>query len=391
MQKILWLTDNEFDTQRYTSRLVEVISHLQKSCEVQLVTSYAHEKVQPTEFHNKIVYYRMAKLPYAKAVTRFIAQCRIFRKMVKSFRPDIVIFNALNPILMRYAASLRQKHEMKLIYDVRTLSVSHNVYRNYVFDGLLASCLRYAARHFDGITYITDEMRQYCTDKYSLRPHESTIWTSGVNPDIFSPSRAASGSEGLTILYHGAVARRRNIDSIIRAMPLLADIDARLVLLGDGDGLQSLEQLVERSGLGKQVSFEKPVAYEEVPNWINRHDIGILPFKDWDGWNVSSPIKLFEYLACGKPVIVTNIPAHCNVLQDSPFAFWANQGSPEDIAQAIRHAYKKRKDFVSLGSEARKLALAKHTWASQAEKLKLFCNSVPRGKQCDPNEKGAAR
>jgi len=54
MHKILWLTNNEFDTQRYTSRLVEVISHLQKSCEVQLVTSYAHEKVQPAEFHNKI-------------------------------------------------------------------------------------------------------------------------------------------------------------------------------------------------------------------------------------------------------------------------------------------------------------------------------------------------
>ena len=376
MQKILWLTDNEFDTQRYTSRLVEVITHLQKNYDVQLVTSYARQKIQPAAFHNKIIYYDMAKLPYAKAVTRFIAQCRTFGAVVKSFGPDVVIFNALNPILIRYAASLRRKHDMKLICDVRTLSVSHSAYRRYVFDALLASCLRYAARHLDGITYITDEMRRYCIEEYRLDEHPSTIWTSGVNPELFSSAKVTSPSNGLTILYHGGIAKMRNIDSVINALPLLEDIDVRLILLGDGDALQGLKQLVECLGLGERVSFNKSVNYEDVPNWIRRCDAGILPLQDWDGWNVSSPIKLFEYLASGKPMIVTDIPAHRNVLQDSPFAFWANQGSPEDIAEAIRHVYNRRKDLEHLGSEARKLVLAKHTWARQADELKRFCDSI---------------
>ncbi|MHC4119204.1 MAG: glycosyltransferase [Planctomycetota bacterium] len=375
--RILWLTDNEFDTQRYTSRLVEVITHLQKSCDVQLVTGYAREKIQPPEFHNKIVYYDMARLPYVKAVTRYIAQCRIFGAMVKSFRPDVAIFNALNPILLRYAASLRHKYDMKVISDVRTFAVSHSARRNRLFDALLASCLRYTAKHLDGITYITEEMRQYCIRKYRLQGHPSAIWTSGVNPERFSPSKTPTSSRGLTILYHGAIARRRNIESVINALGLIKDIDVRVVLLGDGDGLQSLKQLVERSGLERQVSFEKPVGYKEVANRINTCDVGILPFKDWDGWNVSSPIKLFEYLACGRPVIVTDIPAHRNVLGDSPFAFWAGRGSPEDIAEAIRQAYDRRKDFGNLGSEARKLVIAEHTWARQADKLKMFCDSVP--------------
>jgi glycosyltransferase involved in cell wall biosynthesis len=274
---------------------------------------------------------------------------------------------------------LRRKHGTRVIQDVRTVSVSHSEYRNYVFDGLLASCLRYAARYLDGVTYITDEMRQYCTKQYDLPPHPSAIWTSGVNPELFSPPKTASDSDGLNILYHGGIARRRNIESVIRAMPLLADIDIRLALLGDGDGLESLKQLAASSGQEERISFEKPVAYEEVPDRINRHDVGILPFKDWSGWNVSSPIKLFEYMACGKPVIVTNIPAHRNVLQDSPFAFWANEGSPEDIAKAIRQVYYRRDDLKHLGSEARKLVMAKHTWARQADKLKLFCDSVLEG------------
>ena len=199
--------------------------------------------------------------------------------------------------------------------------------RYYVFDGLLASYLRYTARHLDCITNIMDKMRQYCTKEYGLHPQRSTIWTSGGNPELFSSSKATPNSDGLTILYHGAISKRRNIDSSIRAMPLLADIDVCLILLRDRDDLQPLKQHMERSGLERQISFEKPVGYKEVPNWINSYHIVILPFKDWIGWNSSSPIKLFEYLACDKLVIVTNIPVHCNVLQDLPFTLWANNAN----------------------------------------------------------------
>jgi glycosyltransferase involved in cell wall biosynthesis len=104
--------------------------------------------------------------------------------------------------------------------------------------------------------------------------------------------------------------------------------------------------------------------------------VGILPFQDWHGWNVSSPIKLFEYLACGKPVVVTDIPAHRNVLKDAEFAFWARQSSPEHIAGAIRQAYERRKDFGHMASNARQFVMGEYTWERQAEKLKLFCDSL---------------
>jgi len=197
-----------------------------------------------------------------------------------------------------------------------------------------------------------------------------------VNAEMFSPSGQVSPSAPFTIIYHGVIAKRRRIDNAIQAISLLEGIDIRLVLLGNGDALEYLRKLAERLGIQNRVSFNSPVGYEEVPKWINRCDAGILPFPDWDGWNVSSFIKLLEYLACGKPVIVTDIPAHRNVLEDSDFAFWAKQSSPRDIAAAIRQAYNKRKDFEHLGSEARKLVLYKYTWAKQANKLKQFLDFV---------------
>jgi len=88
-------------------------------------------------------------------------------------------------------------------------------------------------------------------------------------------------------------------------------------------------------------------------------------------------------LAYGKHVIVTNIPAHRSVLGDSDFAFWAKQGSPREIAEAVRQAYNKRKDFEYLGSEARKLVLNKYTWAKQANKLKQFLDFVLLNNRAD--------
>ena len=367
--RILWITDKEFDVALDTATWVEMVACLQESCTVQLLADYRHKEVQPEVFHNKIVYYRSCRIPYAKCLTRYVSQYRITRSMLESYRPDIVLFQTGNPFLLKYAVSVRQKYQLRLVYDIRTLPVESRALRNWIDGRLLSSCMRYAADYFDGMTYITNQMKQYCIDKYKLHPHPSIVWTSGVNPGLFSPSPATSPSGPFTIMYHGSIAKQRMIDNAVKAISLLPDLDIRLVLLGTGDGLANLRKLVETLKIQNRVSFNEPVGYEEVPKWIGRCDVGILPFQDWDGWNVSSPIKLFEYLACAKPVIVTDIPAHRHVLEDHAFAFWAKRSSPQDIADAIRQAYEIRADLHRVGLKARQLVLDEYTWAKQAERL----------------------
>ena len=99
-----------------------------------------------------------------------------------------------------------------------------------------------------------------------------------------------------------------------------------------------LKDLSYKLRLENKVNFHTPVSHKEVPKYINRSDAGILPFPDWPGWNTSSFLKLLEYLACGKPVIATRIPAHTSVLDGRNFAFWALTSSPESIAAAIEKA-----------------------------------------------------
>jgi glycosyltransferase involved in cell wall biosynthesis len=377
--RMLWVTEKEFDVELDAATCIEMVACLQETCAIQMLADYRHKDVQPKAFYNKIVYYHSSKIRYLKRFTRYISQCRVFHSMLESFQPNVVLIESGSPLLLKYAVSMRRKHNLRLIYDVRTLPVDSRALRNWINRKLLVSCLRDAAKHFDGITYITNQMRQYCIEKYRLPPHRSAVWTSGVNTELFSPSGRDSPSGPFTILYHGSIAKQRRIDNAIKAMSLLTDLDIRFVLLGKGDGLDDLKQLVDQLGIQKRVSFHEPVRYEEVPEWIHRCDAGILPLPDWDGWNVSSPIKLFEYLACAKPIIVTDIPAHRHVLEDRAFAFWAKQSSPQDIAEAIRQAYERRADFQHVGLKARQFVLDEYTWAKQAQKLYGFLGRlVPR-------------
>jgi glycosyltransferase involved in cell wall biosynthesis len=370
--RLLWVAEREFDIGYAARAWAELLVILQKSYTVRLLTCYRHKKVQPEIFHNEIIYYDSSKIPYIKRFTRFISQLKAFNSVLESFKPDIVLFNCSNLFLLKHAVSMRRKYNLRLIYDIRTLPVEKSMFRNWLNGILLKSCTRFAAKYFDGMTYITDRMKQYCIDKYKLSPHKSAVWASGVNPELFCPARMTSSSGPFTILYHGTIAKKRKIDNAVKALSFLKDIDVHLVLLGRGDGLEDLKNLVESLGIQNRVTFHKPVGFEEVPKLINSCDAGIIPLQNWDGWNVSSPIKLFEYLACGKPVIVTDIPAHRQVLGACDFAFWARESSPEDLADAIRQAYYRREDFKRLGVEAQNLALEKYTWSKQAQKLDRF-------------------
>jgi glycosyltransferase involved in cell wall biosynthesis len=160
------------------------------------------------------------------------------------------------------------------------------------------------------------------------------------------------------------------------SVSLLTDIDVRLELLGQGDAVKELKALSRDLAITDKVKFLDTIRYDKVPKWINSGHVGILPFPDWPGWNTSSPIKLFEYLACGKPIIVSNIPAHLDVLKDQEFVFWAGDGSPECLAEAIRLAYRTRDQLRELGNKARDYVVQHYTWKKQSNKLAEFLNHV---------------
>jgi glycosyltransferase involved in cell wall biosynthesis len=374
--KILWFVDILFDTAFDKCTWLETVGYLQRKNEVQIVTRYKQRKAQFKELNSSLVYIESSKVPFLNRFTTYRNQVRKFEGFFKDVRHDILLFDTNNFYLLKKAYELRKKYGYRTVLDVRTIPVNPLKLRNAVEKYFFRKSVRFAAEKFNGITYITEEMERHCMKKWSLPEHRSMVWTSGVNTHKFIPRRNKHRKGIFTLMYHGNVTKNRGLDNLIRALYILQPDDMKVLMLGSGQGLSYVKRLVSMFRLDDKVIFHAPVPYEKVAAYINQADAGVLPFPDWEGWNTSSPLKLFEYLACGRPVVATKIPAHWNMLQGKPFVFWAEESTPEELAEAIKKAYKARNQYKKLGEKAREFIKHKYTWDIQAEKLERFLKEL---------------
>ena len=86
----------------------------------------------------------------------------------------------------------------------------------------------------------------------------------------------------------------------------------------------------------------------------------------------SSPLKLMEYLAVAKPVIVTRIEAFTEALRGSVAGIFIEDNRPASIAAAIRHAYEHRARLPDRGRSGRQVVEGRFTWDRQAAVLEAY-------------------
>jgi hypothetical protein len=93
-----------------------------------------------------------------------------------------------------------------------------------------------------------------------------------------------------------------------------------------------------------------------------------LPDPNDGKYDASSPIKLFEYLAAGLPILATSNQCHTDVVGNGRYAFWVTQISEEAFLGALRDIWQERKNLPAFGWEAMAAAQG-WTWAAAAKKL----------------------
>lgn len=243
--------------------------------------------------------------------------------------------------------------------------------------------VRCAKTFCDGIIAISDLYRKDISQRFGINPVRIGVCTSGVAIDVFDPqkvdiahaesirSRLGLGDR-LLVMYHGVLSAHRGLQNVVKALAILharGHDRAGLILLGAGPAASQIAALAETEGIQQALRLIDAVPYEEVPCYLSICDAGILPFPDQKWWQMSSPLKLMEYLAMEKPVILTDIPAHRSVLGEAACAFYLNGNSPAEIARAIRELSQQKDSLARLGKQGREIVLRNFTWEKQVENL----------------------
>ena len=215
---------------------------------------------------------------------------------------------------------------------------------NGSYDYTSARAKRYtrALQHFDCVLTLQDGLAEVIKDM-----------TEGiVEPDVLRHGRSLkrlaeapviSLKPGKIILgYIGTVDLLRGVDCIISALRFLPGW-IRLRIIGrikDGDIQKKpvwLLELLNDSDIASKVELVPPVPYKDVTSEIDACDIVIQPA----GLNLhasryASPLKLFDYMARGKPIVAACVSSHLELLKDIVNALIYKPGDPQDLARCVK-------------------------------------------------------
>ena len=167
-------------------------------------------------------------------------------------------------------------------------------------------------------------------------PPERTITLrNGIDVAMFRPppdraaARAALGLTRKTLISVGGLIPRKRHHLTIGALKLLPDVD--FLLVGEGPEHAALQAQAAAAGLAGRVRLTGPVPHAQLPAYYGAADASVLA-SSREGWaNV-----LLESMACGTPVIASDIPGNPEVVQSAAAGLIVRENTAEGIADAVR-------------------------------------------------------
>jgi len=110
--------------------------------------------------------------------------------------------------------------------------------------------------------------------------------------------------------------------------------DVGLLYIGDGELRRELEAQSKKAGFSERIYFSGKIKHSLVPEYINLVDVGCLPSKAGEGF----PLTVLEFLACGVPVVASNLADIASVIKDQITGFLVKSGSAIEFAEKISSA-----------------------------------------------------
>jgi len=200
----------------------------------------------------------------------------------------------------------------------------------------------------------------------------------GVDERLLDSPR--QNAEPDTVLYLGTLARVRRLEVLLEAMVKVrqARPHARLIFVGEGDGPQDrdfLEGEACRLGIADAVEFTGRMPMRDALERVARAAVCVSPFYPTFVLRSTSPTKLVEYMALGRPVVANDHPEQAEVIAASQAGICV-QWSSEAYADAIIHLLEAPEKAEEIGAHGPGYVRKSRTYSAISSSLSLAYNQV---------------
>ena len=299
------------------------------------------------------------------------------RKVIRSFKPDLIQAGPLQR--SAFLVALTGFHPLV------SMSWGYDLLMDANRDRWWTWATRYTLRRSDAFVGDCDTIRNLAI-QHGMAPDRIVTFPWGANLERFTPDRLIPNPQPLTpnslfpprarlgwgddifvLLSTRGWSEIYGVENLARAFVRAARQrpELRLLMLGNGPLAPTIRKIFIRGGVQDQVHFPGQIAQKDLPDYYRAADLYISTSHS-DGTSIS----LLEALACGTPVLLTDIPGNQEWVRGDENVGWLfRDGDVDSLTEGILHAWGVREQLPAMGCAARQLAESRANWEKNFPKL----------------------
>jgi len=302
--------------------------------------------------------------PKSKGRIKRIFKTSIFDMIKVCKKVDANIYHFHDPELIFTGLYLKLVGK-KVIYDIHENNPASILSKPYIKSKLKRKVLAkvfdifetLAVKIFDGIVTARPDITKRFEHKNII-----TLRNFPILPDFTKSNNIRITKTKPSVIYVGGMHSLRGTYELIEAFKELDEYELWLL------GFAIEEKLQEKIETGcKNVKYFGLVEAYEVFNYINMADIGIITFLEEPNHVNTLATKPFEYMACGKPMIMSDFPYWRETFKNG--SLYVDPSNPKKIANKVKELLKNKKLMQQMEKLNKKLSLDEYNWEKESQKL----------------------
>ncbi len=232
----------------------------------------------------------------------------------------------------------------------------------------------------DALAVVSDELVAYVTAKGAV-PARVHVIRNAVDTARFTPHVPRALVPGIpdtafVVGFSGSLKAWHGLDTLLPAFRALRDVlpKAHLLVVGEGPRKVWVEGYAAGAGLDGAVTLTGWVSHDELPGLIARMDVATAPYPAAEG-HYFSPLKLYEYLAVGRPVVASRIGQTEQVLDGTGAALLVPPGDAAALTRALSQVAQDRDLALTLARNAAAQG-RRHDWTDNARAVMALIREV---------------
>jgi glycosyltransferase involved in cell wall biosynthesis len=313
---------------------------------------------------------------------------RLERRLLEYYAPDIVInlcsYLSFSMPLLAKVLKIPSVVFMDspVVYETKHVDKEHlhfPLVPEFIEEKILQSS--------DAVISITHDLKDFLCWKYDIDSKKIHVILNGVDTDRFRVLGKAPEVisrlklDGKVVVGFCGIFKKWNMDEVMEIISLVTGRESKVVflLVGDGPKKPDVMNFIKARGLSNVV-VTGYVTPERVPEYVSVMDIAIAPYTLQGDFFYGCPMKVFEYMACGKAVVTSSFGAMKAVIKDGFDGFLIEPGNNEAFAERVVNLIEDRTLCSLIGERARRRVVDNFTWMHRARAMSEVCESVLKGR-----------